>query len=86
MPLAPDLAVEVISPTDKEANTAVKVGNYLAEKTTVWVVYPETESVHIFHPGKSVITLKIGDTLQDEALFPGFSLPIKDIFADQVDK
>ncbi len=77
-PEAPDLAVEVIS--DTMPKILRKVGNYLAAGTTVWVVYPESQTVEIFATGQPVKVLGINDTLEDGRLFPGFQLPVKEIF------
>lgn len=43
--IAPDLAVEVVSPTDSQRLLTVKIGNYLAAGTIVWVVYPDEEAI-----------------------------------------
>ncbi|MBZ0298506.1 MAG: Uma2 family endonuclease, partial [Anaerolineae bacterium] len=37
-PLPPDLAIEVLSPSDDEKEVAVKIANYLAANTIVWLV------------------------------------------------
>lgn len=79
-PLAPDLAVEVISPTDTAKEMRVKIANYLAAGTVVWVVSPDDEQIEIYIPGKSVVVRKIGDTLEGEDVLPGFSVPLETIF------
>ena len=53
-PLPPDLAVEVLSPTDNEKVMAIKVGNYLAAKTIVWLVSPLEQSIAVFVPNEPV--------------------------------
>lgn len=78
-PQPPDLAVEVVSPTDTEKRLLVKTSNYLASGTTVWIVYPDEKVVHVHRPGQAVTTVKQDDTLTSEAL-PGFSLTVADIF------
>src|SRR5688572_27367561 len=45
VPLAPDLAVEVVSPTDRAQNISVKLANYLAAGTVVWYFYPQDKEV-----------------------------------------
>ncbi|HLZ80017.1 MAG TPA: Uma2 family endonuclease [Ktedonobacteraceae bacterium] len=79
-PLAPDLAVEVVSPTDSLKNLTDKVVNYLAAGTLTWVVYPDTQEIHVYEPGKPVKTLTINDTLDGGKLLPGFKVALKDIF------
>lgn len=77
---APDLAIEVVSPTDSSRQITIKVGNYLAAKTTVWVVYPEDEEVEIYAPNQPVQKLTKTDTLDGGSILPGFKLPLKTIF------
>jgi Uma2 family endonuclease len=79
-PLAPDLAIEVISPNDSERKLSVKIANYLAAGTIVWVVRPEDKTVEVFVPNKAVKVLSEKDTLEAKGILEGFSLPVKDIF------
>ncbi len=79
---APDLAVEVISPTDEAQNIAEKVANYLAAGTLLWVIYPEKKEAKVFKPGKPVKTIPADGTLDGEEVLPGFKLALKDIFAE----
>ena len=79
-PLAPDLAVEVISPTDTAREMRVKIVNYLAAGTVVWVVSPDDEQIEIYTPGQPVRMLGIEDTLEGGDILPGFSIPLKTIF------
>lgn len=81
-PLAPDLAVEVISPSDDLNVLRVKVGNYLAAGTVVWVVRPETKSVEVYAPGQPVRRLSADGALDGGDVLPGLSLPVKDFFPD----
>lgn len=81
-PNPPELAVEVISPTDKERTMLVKLSNYLAAGTQVWVVYPDEREVHVHHPGKGATILTVDDTISGDDLLPGFELRIRDIFPD----
>lgn len=78
--VAPDLALEVVSPSDSQRLLMIKIGNYLAEQTTVWVVYPEEQEIEIYAPNTSVIKLTKDDTLEGGGVLPGFQLPLKTIF------
>lgn len=82
-PNAPDLAVEVLSPTDSEKKLSVKVSNYLAAQTSVIVVYPEEREVAIHKPGEPVVILGIEDSLTIESVLPNFKVAVKDIFPAQ---
>jgi Uma2 family endonuclease len=75
--VAPDLAVEVISPSDSERKLRVKVANYLLAGTTVWVVDPDGESVEVFAPGQPVIVLGKDDVLDGGEVIAGFTLPVR---------
>ncbi len=80
-PLAPDLAVEVVSPTDQERLLRLKIANYLAAGTVVWAVYPKDQQVEVYEPGKPVRILGIDDTLDGGEMLPGFTLALSAIFA-----
>ena len=81
-PLAPDLAVEVISPSDDLNTLRVKVANYLAAGTRVWVVRPEAKSVEVYVPGQPVRRVSADGALDGGEVLPGLSLPVKDLFPD----
>ena len=79
---APDLAVEVVSPSDTAAEVEAKVHDYLRSGTQrVWVVYSSTRRIVTYSVDGSVRWYHEGDSLQDEELLPGFSLPLREIFA-----
>ncbi|HEX3050008.1 MAG TPA: Uma2 family endonuclease [Aggregatilineaceae bacterium] len=82
IPDAPDLAVEVISPTDQPRPTRIKIIKYLEAGTIVWVVDPETKTVEVYTPGPQVNTLDLSGTLDGGAILPGFTLPVQDIFPE----
>jgi Uma2 family endonuclease len=76
---APDLAIEVVSPTDTAAHLKSKVDAYLQNGSkTVWVVYPDSRSVMI-HSGDTARELKADQEIED-ALLPGFSVPVSSFF------
>ncbi len=78
---APDIAVEVVSPSDTAAEVARKVAEYLASGSQrVWVVYPSGRQVVIHCADGSVLSYDEGDVITDEELLPGFSLPLSEIF------
>ena len=85
-PNPPDLAVEVLSPTDNEKKLSVKISNYLAAQTSVIVIYPEEREIALHKPGQPVVILGIEDTLTVESVLPNFMVAVKDIFPAQDDK
>lgn len=80
-PNPPDLAVEVLSPTNDDEKMRIKVTNYLLAGTWVWVVDPIEQKVEVYQPGVPVKVLYLNDTLDGGDVLPGFSLALKDIFA-----
>jgi Uma2 family endonuclease len=81
-PLPPDLDVEIVSPTDQERLLSIKIGNYLAVGTEVWMVYPDDKEVIVYRPGQAVQRLGPSDTLTGQGLLEGFTLPLAAIFRD----
>lgn len=83
----PDLAIEVISPSNLDSEVALKVEHYLtAGVPRVWVVRPRTQTVTVHYPDHTARTLLIGSVLtSDDAGFAaaGFELPLEALFANQ---
>ncbi len=81
-PFAPDLAVEVVSPSDRAADLREKVREYLDAGTRlVWVVWPEDRSVTVYMAGGEVRELRESDELDGGEVLPGFREPVADLFA-----
>jgi Uma2 family endonuclease len=80
--VAPDLAVEVISPSDKWSDIIEKVREYQTVGVRlIWLVDPYTPSVHIFHQSDVIQTiLSIEAELDGEAVLPGFKVAVKSLF------
>jgi Uma2 family endonuclease len=81
-PLPPDLAVEVISPSDTMRDVLAKVTSYLAAGTVVWVFFPDVKEAQVHAPGRPVRMLGIEDTLDGGDILPGFMLPLKQLFEE----
>ena len=81
---APDLAFEVVSPDDRDADVAEKVHDWLtAGSQRVWEVRPRTRTVTVHRADAPPRTLREGeDLMSDDAAFavPGFSLAVSAIF------
>lgn len=84
-PQPPQLAVEVVSPTDKEPALRRKVANYLAAGTVIWVVQPVEREVEVYVPGLPVQVFGVGAVLPGEPVLPGFRLPVAEIFPPHTD-
>lgn len=77
----PDLAVEVLSPSETASEVQQKVREYLAAGTPlVWVVDPQTELVTVYYPN-GMARVHGGDELvSGEDVLPGFSFRPVDLF------
>jgi Uma2 family endonuclease len=80
--MAPDLAVEVLSPSNTRREIALKVEIYLrAGVRLVWVADAEARTVVVHAAGRPPRTLGVGDALDGEDVLPGYRLPLADLFA-----
>lgn len=80
-PSPPDLAVEVVSPSDSRRLLGIKIANYLAAGTVVWVFESATKTVEVYAPGQPVRILDENGVLDGGSVLPGFTLAVKEIFA-----
>jgi Uma2 family endonuclease len=80
---APDLAVEVVSPSESPAEIRERIEEYLrAGASLVWILYPRPRTVEVWRADGSRTDLAADATLDGEDVVPGFSLPVGEIFAD----
>jgi Uma2 family endonuclease len=78
----PDLAVEVVSPSNTASEIDEKVLEYLGAGTRlVWVVEPRTRSVTAYRSRDDIRLLTEGDVLEGDDVLPGFAVPVARIFA-----
>ena len=77
----PDLAVEVVSPSDAWHEVEAKIEDWLAHGTrSCWVVDPKTRLVMVYHPDGQGMRLDYRSTITDEQVLPGLSLPVVEVF------
>ena len=81
--IAPDLAVEVLSPSNTPDEIRIKIANYLLAGTTVWLVDADRERIEVYAPGAPVRVLRSGDSLDGGSLLPGFAVAVADILTTQ---
>lgn len=81
-PFAPDLAVEVVSPSDRLGDVRAKVGEYLAAGTRlVWLVEPAARVVHVHRPRGEVQVIGVGGVLTGEDVLPEFRCAVRQLFS-----
>ena len=77
----PDLAVEIVSPSNRPSEIREKAEMWTSfGARLVWVVWPETMTVDVYRPEESVVTLGAEDTLTGEDVLPEFSCPVREVF------
>jgi Uma2 family endonuclease len=80
-PIAPDLAVEIVSPWDGAQTLQDKVREYLAAGTrAVWVVHPRTRVLLQHRAMNDVRGFGEDDVLVADDVLPGFSCPVRRLF------
>ncbi len=79
--LAPDLVVEVVSPSDRATAVVEKALSWLGAGTAlVWLVYPSQQLVAVYSAGGAVVHVGRDGTLDGSPVLPGLSLPVADLF------
>src|SRR5262245_44432863 len=82
--IPPDVAVEVISPSDTYRDVEAKVAEYLdAGVPLVWLINPDNRSVRVFRAGQRVVQLRASDELTGDDVLPGFRCPVAELFPPQ---
>ena len=80
-PVPPELAVEIVSPTDRQHAVTEKALAYLRAGTRlVWVLEPVGKTVTVYRSETDITTLTRADTLTGEPVLPGFSCPVERLF------
>ncbi|MBM4043441.1 MAG: Uma2 family endonuclease [Planctomycetes bacterium] len=78
---APDLAIEVVSPSDTRSEVADKVSAWLdAGARMVWVVHPARRTVTVYRSATDIETLTERDELDGHDVVPGFRCRVGDLF------
>ena len=78
--IAPDLAVEVISPSNTETEIRQKTSQYFdAGTTSIRVFYPEERKVVVHNRSRETEVLGVDDTLEEPDFLPEFRLPLSGI-------
>lgn len=79
----PDLALEVRSKNDTDAEVEAKVSDYLkAGVRVVWVVEAHRRTVTAYRRGRKPRVFRNGDILTVEDIIPGFAMKVSDVFQE----
>jgi Uma2 family endonuclease len=79
-PLAPDVAVEILSPDDRRADVDDKIDVYLRGGSSLVIVVDPMHRVVELHDRAQILRLDETRAIEHSAL-PGFSYPVSDLFA-----
>jgi Uma2 family endonuclease len=82
--LAPDLVVEVISPSDRMSSVLAKVFLWLdAGVRLIWLADPSTRTVTVYTPDRSSHLLREDDELTGGEVLPDFCVKLSEIFIER---
>jgi Uma2 family endonuclease len=80
-PLCPDFVVELMSPSDRLAETQAKMDEYLANGARLgWLIDRKNHTVHVYRPGRPVEILPDPASVSGDPELPGFVLDLRRIF------
>lgn len=80
--VAPDLAVEIVSPSDRTYELDEKVQTWLQAGTRlVWVINPKPRTITVYAADQRPIILRAADQLDGGDVLPGFTIRVADLFA-----
>jgi Uma2 family endonuclease len=81
IPLCPDFAIELLSPTDSLKVTQEKMKEYIDSGTKLaWLINRKSKQVEIYRPGQAVTILDCPTNLSGEDILPGFVLNLEPIW------
>jgi len=80
---APDLAVEIVSPSETMSELLTKMAEYFESGAQeVWLLFPERKQVHRYRAELEVEVLNENDTLHGAPLLPDFTVRVGDLFVE----
>jgi Uma2 family endonuclease len=81
--VAPELVVEIVSPSDRWQDVRQKIEEYFAIGVQrVWIVEPDNRDVLVYSASTEMRKLGEGDLLTGEGVLEGFSLPVAELFEE----
>ncbi len=76
----PVLAVEILSPSDKQVKIIAKVRKYLEVGTVAWVAEPEFRTLTVYRPGEAPLGFNDRQVLDGDPYLPGFRVEVARLF------
>jgi Uma2 family endonuclease len=81
--VVPNLATEVVSPTDSVEELEQKIAEYFrAGVQLVWVVHPTRSKIHVYRSPTQIAVLSKNDVLDGWTVVPGFQLALAQLFTE----
>jgi len=78
---APDIAVEIISPSNTQEEISTKTALYLRHGAQiVWAIYPKSQLVYVYRADGTYQIVGRDGTLDGGTVLPGFSLKVSALF------
>jgi Uma2 family endonuclease len=83
LPGAPDLAIEIASPSNTRAEIDARLKDFFSSGTQLaWIIRPEEQFVEICHSPTERRIVGCGAVLDGEQLLPGFQFSITELFSE----
>ncbi|MGE3796240.1 MAG: Uma2 family endonuclease [Thermomicrobiales bacterium] len=80
--LAPDLAVEIVSPGNSPGDIERKVALYLAAGVRlIWVIYPDQRQIVAHAPNRAPRVFQAPESIPGDDILPGLTIGVEEIFA-----
>ncbi|PHM06389.1 Uma2 family endonuclease [Nostoc sp. 'Peltigera malacea cyanobiont' DB3992] len=81
VPLCPDFAIEIMSPSDTLKKVQGKMHEYMSNGCRLgWLINRKKQEVEIYRPGQDVEVIKSPQTISGESVLPGFVLNLTKIW------
>ncbi len=82
LPVAPDLAVEVVSPNDKSSDVESKAEMWIQSGCQLClVVDPENQTIRVYRNTRVIEVLHLDDSLEADDMVEGWQVAVAEIFA-----
>ena len=85
--VVPDIAVEVISPSDLSSDVQTKIAEYFrAGVRLVWVVYPRQAEIYVYESPRNVRVVGREGSVDGGSVLPGFKMALIEVFETDADE